>query len=109
MPLYLAMDPRQEGIVNTCFLTVRLPTWAGSRQNVSGSDINGTPVRSKTIDGRGATISEDGGIYRGVVDVDLAPFARLEAQVLEFNKTMKDLSDKITELETKVAELTQNQ
>lgn len=38
------MDPQQGG-VNTCFLTTRLPTWAGSRQNVVGSDLEGHPVQ----------------------------------------------------------------
>lgn len=40
------MDAQQKGIVNTCFLTTRLPSWAGSRQNVTGSDLEGRPVAS---------------------------------------------------------------
>lgn len=40
------MDPNQRGIVNTCFVTTRLPAWAGSRQNVMGSDLQGHPVPS---------------------------------------------------------------
>lgn len=33
-----------EGHINTSFLTTKLPTWAGVRQNVTGSDLNGRPV-----------------------------------------------------------------
>lgn len=44
--LFAVMDHLQDGIVNTCFLTVRLPRWAGARQNVLGSDMGGRPVES---------------------------------------------------------------
>lgn len=40
------MDPTQEGIVNSTYLTTRLPSWAGARQNVEGSDISGRSVES---------------------------------------------------------------
>lgn len=40
------MDPQQKGIVNTCFLTTRIPSWAGARQDVIGSDLIGRPVPS---------------------------------------------------------------
>lgn len=36
-------DPTQ-GQINTSFLTTKLPQWAGVRQNVLGSDLNGRPV-----------------------------------------------------------------
>lgn len=36
-------DPSQ-GQINTSFLTTKLPQWAGVRQNVLGSDLNGRPV-----------------------------------------------------------------
>lgn len=37
--------PREpEGHINTSFLTTKLPTWAGVRQNITGSDLNGRPV-----------------------------------------------------------------
>ncbi|ARQ79745.1 IX [Bat mastadenovirus WIV17] len=32
------------GAVNTAFLTTRLPTWAGTPQNVSGSDLEGQSI-----------------------------------------------------------------
>ncbi|AKC34840.1 IX protein [Skunk adenovirus 1] len=44
------MDPQQEGILNTCFVTTRMPTWAGARQNVVGSDLEGRPVPSAVVE-----------------------------------------------------------
>lgn len=35
-----------KGGISTCFLTTRLPLWAGVRQNVVGSNITGTAVKS---------------------------------------------------------------
>lgn len=35
-----------QGEVRTCFLTARLPRWAGVRHNVLGSNISGLPVPS---------------------------------------------------------------
>ncbi|ARQ79774.1 IX [bat adenovirus 10] len=32
------------GAVNTAFLTTRLPAWAGTPQNVSGSDLDGHSI-----------------------------------------------------------------
>lgn len=34
------------GDIRTCFLTARLPRWAGVRHNVLGSNISGLPVPS---------------------------------------------------------------
>lgn len=35
-----------QGDIRTCFLTARLPRWAGVRQNVIGSNISGDSVGS---------------------------------------------------------------
>ncbi|AIA22346.1 IX [California sea lion adenovirus 1] len=32
------------GSIHTSFLTARLPTWAGSRQNIQGSNMDGLPI-----------------------------------------------------------------
>ncbi|AAB38714.1 IX [Canine mastadenovirus A] len=44
------MDPQQKGLVNTCFVTTRIPSWAGARQNVTGSDLEGKPVPSDVLE-----------------------------------------------------------
>lgn len=36
--------PESQGHINTSFLTTKLPAWAGVRQNITGSDLNGRPV-----------------------------------------------------------------
>lgn len=96
------MDPQQEGIVNTCFLTVRLPQWAGSRQNVVGSDIEGRPVtRSTSRRGGGGAVRDYGYLPRALLDVDLAPVAAVETQVGEIQEQLK----KIAELQAKVTAL----
>lgn len=38
------------GHVNTCFLTTRLPLWAGVRQNAVGSTLTGKPVPARTME-----------------------------------------------------------
>ena len=43
------------GEVRTCFLTARLPRWAGVRQNVIGSNIGGLPVPAPETIGYGRT------------------------------------------------------
>lgn len=34
-------NPAYPGVINTCYLTTRLPHWAGVAQNVPGSDLTG--------------------------------------------------------------------
>lgn len=36
---------KEKGTINTAFLTCKLPAWAGVRQDIVGSDIQGLPVR----------------------------------------------------------------
>lgn len=98
--LLATMDPKQEGLVNTCFLTVRLPSWAGARQNVTGSDIEG-----RTISAGGRTMPTYRGLSRSLIDVDMAAFSALETQLTEFQEEVTALSQKITELEAQVAQL----
>lgn len=38
------MDSRTTGTIDTAFVTSKLPTWAGVRQNIVGSNIHGAPV-----------------------------------------------------------------
>lgn len=110
------MDPQQEGIVNTCFLTVRLPQWAGSRQNVVGSDIEGRPVtRSASRRGGARAVRNYGDLPRALLDVDLASVAAVETQMGEVQKQLKKIADlqaqvqsldaKITAIQTVVEDL----
>lgn len=97
------MDPQQEGIVNTCFLTVRLPQWAGSRQNVVGSDIEGRPVtRSASRRSGGGAVRAFGDLPRAVLDVDLAPAVAMETQMEKLQEQLKQIEAKVAELNAKV-------
>ncbi|UYL15004.1 protein IX [Bat mastadenovirus] len=40
-----ASSNKEKGSINTAFLTCKLPAWAGVRQDITGSDIHGYPVR----------------------------------------------------------------
>ncbi|BBE29332.1 IX [Bat mastadenovirus A] len=84
------MDPQQEGIVNTCFVTTRLPSWAGSRQNVTGSDLEGRPVPSATRFGASVAASR------------MAIQEELETSL---NGTIEDLKNRITALQTALTAL----
>lgn len=86
------MDAQQEGIVNTCFLTTRLPSWAGSRQNVVGSNLEGKPVPSAELS-------------PGRPGVRLA--TALEDHVLAVNAIIDDLKTQVAEMQTSVATIQQ--
>ncbi|APC26056.1 IX [Bat mastadenovirus G] len=88
------MDPQQEGIVNTCFVTTRLPSWAGSRQNVTGSDLEGRPVPSETGPaGRPALASRL-----------LTP---LEDHAAAVNAIIEELKTQVAEMQTSVETIQQ--
>lgn len=99
------------GGINTCFLTTRLPLWAGVRQNVTGSNINGTPVTSGVFNQatpRAASETEraePAATARARVAAVTMATARAvdeEAVVLE---EVQRLKQTLTEVETKVAQL----
>nr|P04376.1 RecName: Full=Hexon-interlacing protein; AltName: Full=Protein IX [Tree shrew adenovirus 1]AAA42532.1 E1b IX protein [Tree shrew adenovirus 1] len=86
------------GIVNTCFLTTRLPAWAGVRQDEVGSDVNGLPIipsNSMQIRSRAAT-----------TDAATEPSTRqglnLLRSVTELNESIDELQQKMTELEKRL-------
>lgn len=47
-----------QGDIRTCFLTARLPRWAGVRHNVTGSNISGLPVPSPETFSTGSSFGE---------------------------------------------------
>ncbi|AQQ73623.1 pIX [Harbour porpoise adenovirus 1] len=88
------MDPG--GDINTSFLTARLPHWAGVRQNVQGSDINGNPVTAN--DGNGSQIVRNLDAVEEIGDV-AATFARDLPGASDFSPTSAAVIDeKLDEL-----------
>ncbi|BBE29302.1 IX [Bat mastadenovirus] len=83
------MDPTQKGIVNTCFLTTRIPSWAGARQNVTGSNLEGRPVPSNI----GGPVS--------------ASVEQLDSAVAAVNAIIAELKTQVTDMQTRVANLQQ--
>lgn len=83
------MDPSQKGIVNTCFLTTRIPSWAGARQNVVGSNLEGKPVPSDL----GRAVS--------------APVDPVDAAVVAVNTVIAELKEQVTDMQDTVRNLQQ--
>ncbi|ALE15293.1 pIX [bottlenose dolphin adenovirus 2] len=104
------MDPG--GDINTSFLTARLPRWAGVRQNVKGSDINGDPVTAN--DGNGSQIVRSYHVFEEPAIGDMATLARelpaartistsvIEEKLEELLMFMIQMKSKLDSLQTKV-------
>ncbi|APD29205.1 IX [Canine adenovirus 1] len=101
------MDPQQKGIVNTCFLTTRIPSWAGARQNVTGSDLGGKPVPSDVLESgrplaapRVRTLYEEQQLNMLTVNVILDD---LKTQVAAMQNSVTAIQEELKDLKQRVA------
>nr|WGN96590.1 IX protein [Lemur mastadenovirus] len=104
------------GAINTSFLTVRLPSWAGVRQDIEGSDVTGRPVRPSnemSIANSPATASSAG---IAVVPVEtLTTFNQpraiaddaLEEEITELHLSVTDLENAVEALTRQMANLSE--
>lgn len=99
------------GDIRTCFLTAKLPRWAGVRHNVLGSNISGLPVPSPETYSTattklGATMLTLRNIAatRSVED----QLATLTAQNLQLEAEMNAATRRITALEQTLLEIGTN-
>nr|WGN96454.1 IX protein [Lemur mastadenovirus]WGN96488.1 IX protein [Lemur mastadenovirus]WGN96522.1 IX protein [Lemur mastadenovirus] len=104
------------GAINTSFLTVRLPSWAGVRQDIEGSDVTGRPVRPSnemSIASSPATASSAG---IAVVPVEtLTTFNQprgitdeaLEEEITELHLSVTDLENAVEALTRQMANLSE--
>ncbi|QDA77074.1 IX [Mastadenovirus pipistrelli] len=96
------MDPLQKGIVNTCFLTTRIPSWAGARQNVIGSDLNGRPVPSEVT-------SRPLNAPQPLGEVDLSPeTAPVDTIIEELKEQLTTMRATVAAMQAEVEALKQN-
>lgn len=106
------------GGINTCFLTTRLPLWAGVRQNVTGSNINGTPVTSgvyNQVTPRAASVVEERARVAAAAEVAAearAQVAAVTAATLRaveeetgVMEELRQLKQNLTEVEAKITKL----
>lgn len=98
------------GGINTCFLTTRMPLWAGVRQNVVGSNIDGVPVLSGVYNGSSSsTATARAGVAEASLEAVPARAAELEGGVaadLGVMEEMQLLKDAVVRAESNIAALT---
>lgn len=83
-----------QGDIRTCFLTARLPRWAGVRHDIIGSNISGLPVPSPetlTMTGQRTVTREQ--------------FTTLSEQTLQLTAALSAAVDRITQLENELQQL----
>ncbi|ANG08546.1 hexon-associated protein [Equine adenovirus 1] len=103
------MEPKRRGFINTCFLITRLPNWAGSRQNVTGSDIEGRAVRSNEdldlIDALDPVGLQQDAAAEDPLDTQEVnrAIADLRAQIAVFGRSVDELQTEVTALQAALA------
>nr|QRV11649.1 IX [Bat mastadenovirus] len=95
------MDPLQKGIVNTCFLSTRIPSWAGARQNVDGSNLTGGEVPSNVAEPRRPV---EGG--EALNDADLIP-AAVDGIIENLKEQVSGIKNTVTALQADLNTLKQ--
>lgn len=96
------------GGINTCFLTSRLPLWAGVRQNVVGSNINGVPVLSGVYNGSSSSTATARAVT-AEAEASLAVASEVEGAAVAGPSVMEEielLKDAIVRAEASIAGLT---
>lgn len=108
------------GTINTAFLTCKLPAWAGVRQNVVGSDIQGLPVKPTNFStSRFSSSASSGGSSLPESSVPLAEplpasaftthhvdlVQSTAATLLQLTSKIDALTEKVTNLESNLTVL----
>lgn len=108
---------KERGAINTAFLTCKLPAWAGVRQDIVGSDINGFPVKPTNFTtSRFSSSASSGGV--GTLPESTVPPAAAASLVSSYSShhvdlvesmaaTVLQLTSKIDGLTEKVSQLEQ--
>ena len=111
------MSEQAQGTIETCFVTSKLPTWSGVRQNVQGSDISGLPVQPSNASvfqhqtaGIAAAFKEPLLTASQAAEAWISPVRALPSGALPMNSVLSnsaidDVMDKLVTLESKLGEL----
>uniref|UniRef100_A0AAU6S533 Hexon-associated protein IX n=1 Tax=Pipistrellus pipistrellus adenovirus TaxID=3140007 RepID=A0AAU6S533_9ADEN len=105
----MAANQESQGHINTSFLTTKLPTWAGVRQNIIGSDLNGRPVPAFLPPHEVQAAAETWGRARGPVMEHTTAIAEaiedLKIQVTRSLQRAAALEMRLARVEARPAEL----
>ena len=100
-----------EGEIRTCFLTAKLPRWAGVRHNVAGSTVSGQPVASPEMFAAGRT--SQAATLMTLRNIATArpmedQLTTLTEQNLQLEAELNAAAQRVAALEQSVAELERN-
>lgn len=103
----MAAPQQESGHINTSFLTTKLPAWAGVRQNIIGSDLNGRPVPAFLPPHEVQAAAETWGPYSQFQAMPVQHHATAIADAIEDLKTqLMRLSPRLSALEMKIGAAT---